>query len=125
MKRTHLKKLHIGQAPHCLCIHINRTVWAPQGSLQKNDLYMTFPMELEASKLLRRERSSAGVKYLLCAVVEHRGGPGSGHYVTYRRCGRRGKQWVCASDASVYSVTVHDVLWAKAFMLFYSRISTL
>ena len=81
-------------------------------------------MELDATKLLKRERSSAGVRYLLYAVVEHRGGPQSGHYVTYRRCGARGKQWVYVSDTSVYSSDVQEVLGAEAYMLFYSRITS-
>lgn len=85
---------------------------------------MNFPVELDASKLLKREESSTGVHYLLHAVVEHRGGPYSGHYLTYRRCGRRGKQWVCVSDTSVYSATVQEVLNAEAYMLFYCRRKT-
>lgn len=84
---------------------------------------MTFPVQLDATKLLRREGRSAGVRYLLCAVVEHRGGPQSGHYVTYRRCGRNVKQWVYASDTNVYSTDIQEVLGAEAYMLFYCRIT--
>lgn len=89
----------------------------------KNNLHMTFPMELDATKLLKRERSSAGVKYLLYAVVEHRGGPQSGHYITYRRCGRKGRQWVHISDSRVYSADIQEVLGAEAYMLFYCRMT--
>ena len=81
-------------------------------------------MELDASRLLKREISSAGVKYLLFAVVEHKGGSSSGHYVTHRRCSEKSKEWVCVSDTSVYSTTIEEVLRAEAYMLFYSQKKT-
>ena len=59
--------------------------------------------------------------YTLCAVTEHLGGPFSGHYQTYRRGGGSGSQWVCTSDTAVYSASIHDVLKANAYMLYYSR----
>lgn len=121
VKETHIKKLQIGRAPTCICIHFNRTLWNPEGYLYKNDLHIAFPIELDASTLLKREGGRGGVRYLLCAVVEHRGGPNSGHYITYRRCGTKGKQWVCTSDTRVYSITVGEVLESTAYMLFYCR----
>ena len=123
VKQTFVKKLHLGRAPSCLCIHFNRSLWSSGGFLLKSDLHLTFPVSLDASKLLRREGNSAGVRYLLHAVVEHKGGPNSGHYLTYRRCGTQNK-WACTSDANVYSVTVSEVLKAEAYMLFYSRIKS-
>lgn len=118
VKRTFLKKLQLGRAPSCLCIHFNRTQWVAGGFLQKNELHVGFAVSLNASKLLKREERSADLRYVLCAVVEHTGGPHSGHYLTYRRCG---KKWVCASDATVYAVTMEEVLKAQAYMLFYCR----
>ena len=123
MKQTHLKKLHVVRAPACLCIHLNRSLWASGGSLWKNDLHMNFSLELDATKLLKQAARSAGVRYLLCAVVEHRGGPQSGHYVTYRRCGRGGRCWVFVSDATVYAADIDEVLQAEAYMLFYCRVT--
>ena len=121
VKKTHLKKLQVGRAPACLCVHLNRTSWTAEGYLYKNNLHTAFPFQLDASILLKRESYSLGLKYLLCAVVEHRGGPNSGHYLTYRRCGKKGREWVCTSDTNVYAVTVDEVLKANAYMLFYSR----
>ncbi len=121
VKKTHLKKLQVGRAPTCLCVHLNRTSWAPEGYLYKNNHHTTFPIQLDASTLLKRESCSMGLKYMLCAVVEHRGVHNSGHYLTYRRCGKKGREWVCTSDTSVYAVNVDEVLKAKAYMLFYSR----
>ena len=117
IKRTFLKKLQVCRSPPSLCIHFNRTLWVPAGFLHKSNLHISFPVTLNVSKLLRK--GSPPVEYMLCAVVEHTGGPSSGHYLTYRRCGKKGKQWVCASDTSVHSVTINDVLKAEAYMLFY------
>lgn len=121
VKQTFLKKLHLGRAPSCLCIHFNRTLWSQDGFLLKNNLHITFPISLNISRLLKNEATSEGVGYQLYAVVEHNGGPNSGHYLTYRRCGARSNKWACASDATVYSASIHEVLRAEAYMLFYCR----
>lgn len=121
MKQAHMKKLQVGRAPPCLCIHLNRTTWIPDGFVRKNHSHLTFPMEMDVRRLLKREGASTGVMYQLTAVVEHRGSASSGHYITYRRCGGRGREWVCVSDTNVYSVTVAEVLSANAYMLFYCQ----
>ena len=123
VKRTHLKRLQLGRAPRTLCIHMNRTVWLADGSLIKNDHHMRFPVQLDASVLLKGDStSSRELLYVLCAVVEHRGGPNSGHYITYRRCGHAGGSgWVSTSDSAVYSASLNEVLAAEAYMLFYCR----
>lgn len=121
-KREFSKRLQLGRPPNSLCIHFNRTTWLPDGTMFKNDTFVTFPLSLDASWLLRQPPPSSGrVKYKLVAVVEHMGGPFSGHYVTYRRCGSAHKQWVYTSDTSVYASQAEDVLNCKAYMLFYSR----
>lgn len=132
VKQTHLKRLQLCRAPAVLCIHVNRTIWQADGSLIKNSHHMSFPVQLDARALLKRASSSSdsrSVLYMLCAVVEHRGGPNSGHYVTYRRSSgaevgdgrRRGGSWVCVSDTTVYSANLDEVLGAEAYMLFYHR----
>lgn len=132
MKQTHLKRLQLGRAPVVLCIHLNRTVWLADGSLIKNTNHIRFPIQLDASALLKGASTNSGggrVMYVLCAVVEHRGGVNSGHYITYRRCGGArgsdgrggGNSWVSTSDTAVYSASLDDVLGAEAYMLFYCR----
>lgn len=121
-KRKFSKRLQIGRPPNCLCIHLNRTRWLPDGTMFKNNTHVTFPLSLDAGWLLRRPPSGIGrVKYKLVAAVEHMGGPFSGHYITYRRCGPTHRQWVYTSDTSVYASTTEDVLKCKAYMLFYCR----
>ena len=46
------------------------------------------------------------------------GGVSSGHYITYRLCGR---SWVYTSDTTVYSVTQDEVLAADAYLLLYQK----
>ena len=61
-------------------------------------------------------------------MVEHMGGPWSGHYATYRKLNQSSSSsssssWVYTSDATVYSATASDVLRAQAYMLFYQRVA--
>ena len=58
--------------------------------------------------------------YKLYAVIEHLGGPHSGHYCTYRR---HGNHWIYTSDTLVYPVSTKEVMKCQAYMLFYQRIS--
>lgn len=121
-KQTFLKRLQLGRGPESLCIQFKRTVWQRGGQLDKINCFVSFPLQLEASRFFRSPERGSGYSYSLCAVTEHLGGPFSGHYQTYRRVGS-GKQWVCTSDTEVYSTGVHDVLHANAYILYYSRSS--
>ena len=97
--------------------------------MAKNDQHMEFPVQLNASGLLKRTNGTSTIggstTYILHAVVEHRGGPNSGHYITYRRIGMAGTagggRWVYTSDTAVYTATLSEVLRAHAYMLFYCR----
>ena len=60
--------------------------------------------------------------YSLQSVIEHMGGPSSGHYTTYRKVLERTSQWVHLSDTAVYNVDVKEVLDATAYMLFYEKV---
>lgn len=58
-------------------------------------------------------------------MIEHLGGPFSGHYVTYRYLPMKdgcGGGWVHTSDSAVYSCNLHHVLNASPYMLFYNRV---
>lgn len=61
-----------------------------------------------------------GHNYELVAMIEHLGGPLSGHYITYRCV--QGSHWVQTSDTSVYRCSLSDVMNASAYMLFYSKV---
>ncbi len=95
------------------------------GSVAKDDRHLAFPSQLNASVMLKGSTTSVVDKgsgwYRLNAVVEHHGGPNSGHYVTYRRTKGNSGRWVCTSDSVVHATSLSDVLEARAYMLFYSR----
>jgi uncharacterized UBP type Zn finger protein len=55
-------------------------------------------------------------------MIEHLGGPFSGHYVTYRQLLQRGL-WVYTSDTAVYNSSLHQVLNINPYMLFYQRVT--
>ena len=59
-------------------------------------------------------------RYVLVSVVEHRGEPWSGHFVTFRKtCGWN--QWISTSDTQVLECSRHAVQNTTAYMLFYQR----
>ncbi|XP_048178439.1 ubiquitin carboxyl-terminal hydrolase 30 [Corvus hawaiiensis] len=66
--------------------------------------------------------------YRLMAVVVHHGDMHSGHFVTFRRApGARSSsssssQWLWISDESVRRASLHEVLAASAYLLFYERV---
>ena len=53
-------------------------------------------------------------------MIEHLGGPLSGHYVTYRQL--KGQQWVHTSDSAVYTCSLQQVLNRTPYMLFYQQV---
>eukprot|EP00731_Ephydatia_muelleri_P022424 Em0015g7a len=124
VKRTFLKQLQLWAIPNCLCIHINRTVWQSTDGLNKNTVHMSFPLKLDMGRYTGGHDATRSVRlYSLQSVIEHMGGPSSGHYATYRKVvERRTSQWVHLSDTAVYNVDVKDVLDATAYMLFYEKV---
>lgn len=133
-----MKRLQVARAPPILCLHLKRTVWLASGKLHKSTASVAFPLHMDLSALCKTrsviiEAITAecphvlplcrGRSYELVAMIEHLGGPFSGHYVTYRRL--RGSQWVHTSDTAVYSCSLHEVLGASPYMLFYCRVDSL
>jgi len=57
VKSTFLKKLTIGKAPQCLCIHIQRTVWLDDGMPMKRHDHVSFPEVLNIEAYMERRRS--------------------------------------------------------------------
>jgi len=94
-------------------------MWLDGGIIAKDDRHISFPVVLNTSGLLWGSSNAANItSYRLHAVVEHKGGPSSGHYVTYRRTGR---EWVRTSDVEVVKSSLSEVQAAEAYILFYSR----
>ena len=60
-----------------------------------------------------------GILYRLAAVLEHRGGANSGHYVCYRRISN--SEWCYISDQDVRRVSWEVVQRAQAYLLLYEN----
>lgn len=143
-----VKTLNFGKLPPCLCIHIARTTW--EGEAMKRDDYIDFPellnmdpytynsvqMKLAAFKKLAKgdenvangsvSLSPQGNRYKhlyqLVAVVVHKGSLSYGHFITYRRgLGASYNSWFYTSDTEVNETTIHEVMQASAYMLFYTK----
>ena len=118
-------------------------MWQPADGLNKNTTHMSFPLKLDMGCYTGDQRSEARYVvwcwehryvmftlyrsvqlYSLQSVIEHTGGPSSGHYTTYRKVhfGKSSHQWVHLSDTDVYNADIKEVLKVTAFMLFYERI---
>lgn len=111
-----MKQFRIARAPPILCLHLKQTVWLPSGNLHKCSMPVTFPSCLDLSAL----SNTLGHTYELVAMIEHLGGPLSGHYITYRCL--QGLQWVQISDSAVYNCSLREVLSGSPYMLFYSKV---
>jgi ubiquitin carboxyl-terminal hydrolase 22/27/51 len=93
------------------------------GSLQKSDIHVDFPLELDLSRYTCVDSDAEDVgdqieRYHLYAVIVHSGVLDGGHYIAYVK--RRG-DWFRCDDASIKSVGVDEVKRAQAFMLFYAK----
>jgi ubiquitin carboxyl-terminal hydrolase 22/27/51 len=62
---------------------------------------------------LEQKRS---LHYALSAVIVHKGGIESGHYVSYSR---EGEDWFLFDDSKVVLVSEAEVLSAEAYLLLY------
>lgn len=89
---------------------------------------MLFPLSLDMSPYTtqHKQRSKAAKKtdldrkqpvhYTLSAVIVHKGGIESGHYVSYSR---EGEDWFLFDDSKVVLVSESEVLGAEAYLLLY------
>ena len=64
-----------------------------------------------------RLANSPSISYSLSAVIVHKGGIESGHYVSYSR---EGTDWFLFDDSKVVLVSESEVLNAEAYLLLYA-----
>ena len=154
-KRAHVastktRQAVIARAPHCLVVHVNRSVFEEMTGLQrKNYAGVGFEGELDLRRWMygsteegggeEGEGREEGTVFKLRAVVEHYGRHDNGHYICYRQHGRVGaedaegageeivkkrEQWWRLSDEDVEPVSEATVLGVGGvFMLFYERVA--
>ena len=106
--------------PKILILHLQRSI-ASGGMLVKDDRYVKFPLifsnwNWQCYQIIIEQKCPS---YKLCAIVEHLGSLGGGHYVTYRRV--NGDAWLCCSDTSITAVPLARVLRANAYILLYTK----
>lgn len=81
---------------------------------------VSFGMNLDIGRFCEKGQGEEALKYQLSGVVEHMGGEGSGHYVTYKRM-RENERWLYCSDETVREIDEHVVRGREAFLLLYER----
>ena len=141
------KCLLLTRLPSILSIHVQRRYFDPNtGKSSKTMQHISFPEMLDVSSFCaygapkRHHSSFAGTRsinqarvlsgaatsmpiwYKLMAVIEHRGGPYSGHYVCYRRDPSSAvgeDRWLWISDDTVRVCQWSNVRNCQAYMLFY------
>ncbi|CAI2349568.1 unnamed protein product [Caenorhabditis sp. 36 PRJEB53466] len=78
---------------------------------------------IDGGSFVADRRETQKYAYQLRAVSEHRGGPYSGHFVTYRRAAAPNHHsWFYTSDAQVSRVPYSTVAACQSYMLFYERL---
>jgi ubiquitin C-terminal hydrolase len=111
------KKLVFWSFPNILAIDLKRF---NQMNLQKNNAYVSFPIdELDLSEYVIGYKKS-NYKYELYGVCNHSGVANGGHYTAYVK-NANGK-WYHYNDTSVSEVAVIDsIISPKAYVLFYRK----
>ncbi|PIC40766.1 hypothetical protein B9Z55_008400 [Caenorhabditis nigoni] len=86
------------------------------------DLSSNYAM-IDGGSFVAERRETQKYAYQLRAVSEHRGGPYSGHFVTFRRApAPQHHSWYYTSDAQVQRVPYSNVASCQSYMLFYERV---
>ena len=125
--KTHveaLKKLDLWRMPPILVMHLKRFSYSRTWR-NKIDTLVDFPLDgLDLSPYVLPNASSRGGPepvYDLCAVVNHFGGMGGGHYTAYTLHAEEGT-WHLYDDSHCSPVDSSDALHTSAaYVLFYKR----
>ena len=142
------KCLLLSRLPAVLSIHVQRRYFDPAtGQESKTMQHVIFPEILDvapycayAGAAIRPEAPFAGtvrqnqhhrvltsavmtpIHFRLMAVIEHRGGAHSGHYVCFRRDPNDDDGWLWISDETVRPCDWMIVRQCQAYMLFYEAL---
>eukprot|EP01132_Coremiostelium_polycephalum_P002421 gene2421-2989_t len=74
----------------------------------------------EKTNIEKEVITTTGEKYILNGIVEHMGGMGGGHYVSYIRDDTK-DEWYYVSDSNVRKSSLSSVLSNEAYVLFYKK----
>jgi ubiquitin C-terminal hydrolase len=136
-----IKCLLLTRLPAVLSIHVQRRYYDQlSGRTSKTMQHVVFPEILDLAPFcayggeVRSDAPFAGsiskgklsvkcervpINYRLMSIIEHLGGPHSGHYVSYRRNPASDSQWLWISDDKVKHCDWSTVRKCQAYMLFY------
>jgi len=121
--RQATKTLEIWSLPPVLILHLKRfSQEADQYFSDKLSTQIDFPIEdLDLGDYVLDPLSKENALYDLCAVTNHYGGIGSGHYTAYARNEADGKWYEFDDDAVSHVPNVSYVCGNAAYVLFYLR----
>jgi len=138
------KKMDLWKLPELLCFHLKRFSYEVGQFMTHRDKleeFVDFPLEIDMLPYLpeaaviqaheEAQQTSNGksdtadapelsMRYELVGVSNHMGNLGFGHYTAYTK---RGSRWYLCDDSSVREVKPDSVRTAKAYVLFYRRIT--
>lgn len=101
----------------CIGIHLKRFEIDPKGHVRKNLTKIDIPDDgLDFSKGFEAAKGKAQLK----CIIQHKGGYAGGHYIAWVK---KGDQWYCCDDDTVYQASASDLAQAKenAYILFFER----
>jgi ubiquitin C-terminal hydrolase len=101
-----------------LIIRFQRFKEGNDGHFQKNNVPISYPMKIDASKL-QRDPKSCPRKYYLIAVVVHTGTNTIGHYTCVVKDTVDNSKWYEISDSYVRVVSKRQARPRDAYLLFY------
>ncbi|XP_042898820.1 ubiquitin carboxyl-terminal hydrolase 4 isoform X2 [Parasteatoda tepidariorum] len=113
------KKFDLWSLPQVLIIHLKRFSYNRYWR-DKLDTLVEFPVNgLNIAKYVLNPSHGPAI-YDLCAVANHYGGMGGGHYTAYGKNTRTGL-WYYFDDSSVSQSSEDNVVSKAAYVLFYMR----
>jgi ubiquitin carboxyl-terminal hydrolase 8 len=122
-KTAAIRTMLIWELPEILIIHLKRFVVTQHGTRKVHTL-VNFPLDDLSLSNCQIGWHDANTKYKLYAISEHRGGYGSGHYVSYCHNSVTMK-WYEFNDDDVFFIPDEDVkkeiVTPHAYMMFYVK----
>ncbi|EPY50105.1 ubiquitin carboxy terminal hydrolase Ubp12 [Schizosaccharomyces cryophilus OY26] len=122
------KEMRIWKSPEILIFHLKRFS-SERRFRDKIDELIEFPIDnldlsnhTESQKFVDADENGKCV-YELCAVDNHYGGLGGGHYTSFAR-NPDDNQFYCYDDSRVSPVKPEETITSAAYLLFYRRKST-
>ncbi|KAI9487251.1 MAG: hypothetical protein EXX96DRAFT_615041 [Benjaminiella poitrasii] len=117
------KKIDIWKLPEIMVVHLKRFSQVRRWR-NKVDTFIDFPLtKLDMSNCVLGNRDGQNLIYDLCAVDNHYGGMGGGHYTTFAK-NIETSNWYEFNDTHVDKISSESVKTKAAYLLFYKKRSS-